>query len=295
MKAPDFSVIIPTYNRVEFLTVAVHSVLRQTHQDFEIIIVDDGSTDNTAQIISTLQDNRIKYFKKANGERAAARNYGVCKSAGAYVTFLDSDDLLKENHLEEAAKFLSHNPDVAVFHLGYDVVRNDGTIIYPWKVLPDPANYKLMEGNSLSCMGVFVRRDVAGDNRFNEDRDLTGSEDYELWVRLAARYPIRTSPVSTACLVNHDERSVLQVNPEKLSKRISLMRYYLSKDKKVMLTFGPQLKTLFGFHYLYEALHQALGAQRVASVKALVKAVVQHPAIVVNYRFLVVLKKLIWR
>jgi len=295
MKLPDFSVIIPTFNRADFVRSAVESVLQQTHINFEVLIVDDGSTDNTEEVVASICDSRVKYFKKVNGERAAARNFGVANAVGSYVTFLDSDDTLKTDHLMEAKKFREQNAEAIIFHLGYDVVRSDGTIIYPWKPLPDPVNQKLMEGNYLSCMGVFIRRDIADQNRFNEDRDLSGSEDYELWVRLAARYPIRTSPVSTACLVNHDERSVLQIDSDKLSKRISLVRQYLINDEKVKRVFGARLNVLFGFHFLYEALHNAMGGHRWCAIRALLRGIGQYPSVMFNYRFWVVLKKLFWK
>lgn len=291
---PLFSVIIPTYNRASFIQRTIHSVLQQTFSDFEIIVVDDGSTDNTEEEVASVKDARIIYYKKENAERAAARNYGIAKSTGSYITFLDSDDLLKENHLEEAVGFLKRNPNTPVFHLGYDMVKSNGEIIYLWKALPDPANEKLLEGNFLSCLGVFIERNVALSNRFNEDRDLSGSEDYELWIRLAAKYPVRTCAVSTACLVNHDERSVLNANSEKLSQRIALVREYLSADERVVKTFGHKLNVLFGFHCVYEALHQALGKHRKASVRALGQAIIRfYPQVIFHYRFWVVLKKLV--
>ena len=95
MKAcPLFSVIIPTFNRADFIGKTVESVLRQTFTDFEIIVIDDGSTDNTAEIIAPIIDERLTYHFKQHEERAAARNAGTKLARGEYVTFLDSDDLL---------------------------------------------------------------------------------------------------------------------------------------------------------------------------------------------------------
>src|SRR5258706_16379849 len=101
--APLFSVIIPTYNRAEFITRTVNSVLSQTYKSFEIIIVDDGSTDNTENILDPLlkQHSNISYLKKNNQERGAARNFGSYHAKGDYVTFLDSADILYPQHLHE--------------------------------------------------------------------------------------------------------------------------------------------------------------------------------------------------
>ena len=105
MNKPFFSIIIPTYNRANLISISIESVLKQTFTDFELIIVDDGSTDNTSEVVGNYTDNRIFYYKKVNEERGAARNYGIKKSCGEYVNFLDSDDFFDANHLEVAYNF----------------------------------------------------------------------------------------------------------------------------------------------------------------------------------------------
>ncbi len=287
------SIVVPTFNRGEHITKTIQSVLQQENRSFELIVVDDGSTDNTEEIVLSFTDSRIKYFKKSNAERAAARNYGVKRAQGDFVTFLDSDDLLKENHLSEAVHFIGRHTDVALFHLGYDVINPDGTVIYPWKALPDPVNDKLAEGNFLSCLGVFVKKEILLQYPFIEDRELSGSEDYELWIRLAARFPIRAHAVVTASLVNHETRSVLQIDSTGLMKRISLAKEYIGKDMHVRATYGSKVKKIFAYLDLYAALHLAMGKHRVMAWKALIQATLQAPSIVTNYRFLVVIKKLI--
>src|SRR5687767_1849902 len=115
-----FSIIIPTYNRASFIEKTIHSVLNQTCQDFEIIIVDDGSTDNTEDIIKKINNEKIIYLKIQNSERGFARNYGVQHSSGDYVTFLDSDDILLPHHFSnsfESIKKYNHPP---FLHLGYE-------------------------------------------------------------------------------------------------------------------------------------------------------------------------------
>jgi glycosyltransferase involved in cell wall biosynthesis len=89
---PKVSVIIPTYNRHDIITATIESVLAQTERDLEVIVVDDGSTDDTCKVVEGLQDGRVSYFYKINGGAASARNLGLSKCKGEYVTFLDSDD-----------------------------------------------------------------------------------------------------------------------------------------------------------------------------------------------------------
>jgi len=273
----------------------IQSVLAQQFDQFELLIVDDGSTDRSAEVIQSFQDRRIVYFKKENGERAAARNAGIGKAQGQYLTFLDSDDLLKENHLSMAWNCIQQDHPT-VFHLGYDVVDERGKVLYPWKRLPSPVNDKLIEGNFLSCLGVFVKREVLLEFKFNEDRLLSGSEDYELWLRLASRYPVLAFPETTALLVEHETRSVVLVDSSTLLKRIELLRSYLGKDIVFVSRYQTQLDRWNAFLNIYVALHLALLPDSAAKAfRVAMQAVRQFPAIVLEKRFWIVLKKLAFR
>jgi glycosyltransferase involved in cell wall biosynthesis len=291
--SPFFSVIIPTYNRAKFIGNTVASVQSQEFQDFEIIIVDDGSTDNTEYVIASIKDERLRYFKIPNSERAVARNTGAANARGEYVTFLDSDDMLKPDHLATAYRFIKDWRDVEVFSLGYEVVRPDKEIVQPWVQLPSPINEKLLEGNFLSCLGVFIKKDVFLENRFNEDRELSGSEDYELWLRLAAKYPIYTVPMSTAYLIQHDSRSVINFSSEKLLKRMNLLEFYVSGNSDVIRKFGDQLNVFRSYNDLYTALHLAIMRKKKMALHLALRALRQKKAVFLNYRFWVIVKKIL--
>ena len=103
---PFYSVIIPTYNRAKLISEAIKSVLEQTFKDWELIIVDDGSTDNTKETVQKFYDERIKYHYQENQERSAARNTGIDLATGDYLCFLDSDDYYLENHLQSFKKVI---------------------------------------------------------------------------------------------------------------------------------------------------------------------------------------------
>ena len=114
---PFFSVIIPSYNRASFIGIAIDSVIRQSFQDWELIIVDDGSTDDTKKVILSYHDKRITYIYQEKKERCAARNLGILNSKGAYICFLDSDDYYLRNHLESFYNEISaRNFPVAFFY-----------------------------------------------------------------------------------------------------------------------------------------------------------------------------------
>ena len=288
-----FSVIIPTYNRADLIVKSIQSVLQQTYTDFELIIVDDGSSDNTQEQVSSIHDTRIHYFKIKNSERGAARNFGVQKCKGSFTTFLDSDDQLSPIHLMEAASYLSHNSETSVFHLGYDVVNPSGKVQVRWRPLPNPVNKKLHEGNYLSCLGVFVKREVLIEFPFNEDRNLSGSEDYELWLRLSARFPIHTIPKITAQLVNHSARSVVTMDINKIIHRVDLFKKYVQAEPAVVAYLGRNIKKVFAYMDLYLALHLAMSNNPTESIKNLVHSFSSQPDVFFNKRFWVVLKKLI--
>lgn len=254
-----FSVVIPTYNRAARLIKTVNSLLSQRYTSYEIIVVDDGSTDNTSEVIDNIESNNIRYFYKNNEERAAARNFGVKKALGQYVTFLDSDDILYPHHLEVANRIIITNKYPSVFHTGYEIKDINDEIIRRINNREGDLNEQLLYGNSLSCIGVFIRKDIALKHLFNEDRNLSGSEDYELWMRLASRYKIYYSNEITAALVQHEGRSVLGFDKRILINRIELLIKYLFEDQKFLKTYGSKESVFIAHRYLYLSLHLVMG------------------------------------
>ena len=114
--APSFSVIVPSYNRADIITPTLETILQQEDADFELIVVDDGSHDNTEEVVARLRDPRIRYFRKANGERGAARNYGTRQTRGRYLNFFDSDDEMHPNHPRIVREFVAVTGEVEVLH-----------------------------------------------------------------------------------------------------------------------------------------------------------------------------------
>lgn len=115
MQKPFFSIIIPAYNLENYIAATLQSVLVQTFQDFEIIIVDDGSSDETVSIIQSFHDPRIRLVSQVNGGVSRARNAGMKKAMGAYIAFLDGDDYWYPEHLELAADFFNRHPEILAY------------------------------------------------------------------------------------------------------------------------------------------------------------------------------------
>ena len=291
-----FSIVIPTHNREKFIVKTIQSVLSQTYTNFELIIVDDGSTDNTEKVVREIEDQRIQYHQKENGERGAARNYGINKAKGDYISFLDSDDLLYTKYLEEANLFIASNNEINIFHQLFEVTNTLGKVIHS-------ANYSnnnvfkslITKGNFMACQGMFLKADFAKSNLFNEDRKLAGSEDYDLWLRISVTTNIVINPVVTSALIHHPERSVVKIDVDRLINRKELMLHYLFSNKLInsnLLKYKRALKT---GAYSYISLHIALSKQsKKTALKYLFKAINQSPMFMFKRRFFAIIKHLIF-
>lgn len=288
---PFFSVIIPTYNRADFVRSTINSLLSQSFDSFEILVIDDGSTDNTEEVISEINDSRLFYYKKGNQERAAARNFGAKRSRGRFVNFFDSDDIAYPNHLKTAYEITTQYPQYEIFHLGYDIKGVKGEILKLVNNLKNPINDQLIYGNHLSCNGVFIKKEIIVAHPFNEDRELSASEDYELWLRLSAKYTFYTINTITSSVINHDNRSVLRINVKSLLTRLEKLKHYiLANESNNKLNTSKLLAHLD----IYIALHLAMTKQnRYMAVDYLAKSIKKSPEILFTKKVLGVLKNLI--
>ncbi len=184
------SVIIPTFNRRDFLKEALESLFSQTYRDFEIIVVDDGSTDGTGEMIEKEYRN-IKYIYQENRGPSAARNRGIKEAAGEYITFLDSDDLWLKNKLEEEINFLEENPKFKICYTDEIWIRN-GKRVNPKKKHNKYSGWIFKNTLPLciiSPSSVIIHRSLFSDVGLF-DEELFVCEDYDLWLRISAKYPI---------------------------------------------------------------------------------------------------------
>lgn len=253
---PIISIIVPTYNRGHLIEKTILSLLSQTDNRYEIIIVDDGSTDNTESIIASYLSDKLFYYKKENAERAAARNFGTQKARGEYINWFDSDDLAMENHIATAISQIETEGDIAWFHLNYSIIDSSGKIIRKGNSITD-LKKSLIKGNVLSCNGVFVKKEIAIKNPFNEDRALSASEDYELWLRLISQFSCKCIDINTSFIVQHDERSVLMSDPQKLITRFEKFIQYITSNDRVAGFLGKFQSYFIMKNYLILAVDLA--------------------------------------
>lgn len=289
-----FSVIIPSYNRRDLIGETIYSVLHQSFKDFEIIVVDDGSTDNTKLYIEETFNEKVRVISIPNCERGKARNSGTAEALGAYIYFLDSDDLLYPNHLQQAFAFIESKDNPEWIFQEYEFLNKKSgktsSVTYNKQY---PIKSLVSKGNFLSCHGVFLRRDIALKHPFEENRDMAGSEDYALWLRLAARYPLFINHKVTSALVQHDARSVFNFSPEKLIIRKELMLKYVLSDDKFNQRFSDLTSELIANTYSYLALHLAMINSKKAALKYLFKSIRTSGSSIFTRRTLAILKHLI--
>ncbi len=194
---PIISVIIPAYNAEKTIKQTIQSVLKQTFTDFELIIINDGSTDSTPEIINSINDERIKVFSFANSGLACSRNRGIDLAKGEYISFLDADDLWTSNKLELQLKALQKNPEAKVAYSWVDYIDENGSFLYPGNHVSFSGNVyeQLLLTNFIeNGSNVLIKMDAI-QKVGNFDTSLIASEDWEFFLRLGRYYHFVVVPL----------------------------------------------------------------------------------------------------
>lgn len=264
MRLAKISVIIPLYNKEKCIERTVQSVLNQTYKDFELIIVDDGSTDNSLRIVQQLQDNRITIYTKPNGGVSSARNFGIEKAHGEYIIFLDADDIMLPDNLKILIELQKkYNTDIVCgnfyhFRKGQKVLtlsRKHEGIIRNIIFAEYFGSVSLRIGSTLYCMYCF--------NKHRFDEKLSRFEDMKLILEHVKIYTMAYSP--TPVLIYTCDNKGLSVSDIKNIEKD--FAFYLTFKKKSLwekLIYGQiiyftanqqALKQKYGSkYYLYKSL-----------------------------------------
>jgi glycosyltransferase involved in cell wall biosynthesis len=229
------SVIIPCYNQAHFLSEAIESVLCQSYQNFELLVVDDGSKDDTPKVASEYasQDSRVRLIGQQNRGLAGARNRGLAESQGEYVVFLDSDDRLLGEALEIGVRELASHPECAFVSGRCTFIAADGSPILrlaQGRVEGDP-HVELLRAGPILVPAVMYRRAVFGVVG-GFDESYRAAEDYALYYRVAGRFPILFHDTPVAEVRRH-EGSMTRDFPLMLRSNLGALRTQRSYVKKV--------------------------------------------------------------
>jgi GalNAc5-diNAcBac-PP-undecaprenol beta-1,3-glucosyltransferase len=285
-----FSVIIPTYNRAQLITETIDTILQQTYPHFEVIIVDDGSTDNTGQIITARygSDSRVRYFYKENEERGAARNYGMKKAKGDYAIIFDSDDWMHSNHLSVLEKNISaagKKREINFIAAKYQLREDNGKMIKGGSSGLPEGWYGLdliLKGNYFGCM-YAIKLSNPELKYFPADRAFATLEDWMFLLdnmKNDAIYLIDEITIT----VRHDQNRSVADNKRVINVRGLATRWALDN---IPLTEQRQRKLKAWSHY-FCGIHQYLDGNRKASVRESIAAIRLTG---INWKFLVLLAK----
>jgi len=278
---PKVSVIIPTYNRARYLLRALQSVLDQTFQDLEIVVVDDASTDETPQIVKALPDPRIRYFRhQTNMQEAGSRNTGVQNSVGAYIAFLDDDDVWLSQKLAMQVDLLDRKPSKigAVYSSFLKIDAESGKVLGQWNAEKrGNVSDALREDNWIGIPSTILVRRECFDRVGLFDEKVEFGLDYDMWIRIAQFYEFDylEEPLVLRSL-NHGRLSTNWTLVMK-GKESYLKKYpdFFSRDAKA---YSRHLLTL-GILYCHNG-HLRMGRE------TLLKAIRRNPAELRNYYYL---------
>jgi len=248
-----FSIIIPTYNRVKLLSRAVKSVLNQTFDSWELIIIDNYSTDGTEQLINKFNNEKIKFIKiKNNGIIAKSRNLGINESKGEFIAFLDSDDWWYNDKLEKISKELSESDFIYHNMHVYENGKKTNKKLRVRKLKEPIINDLMIKANAIINSSVVIRTKILKvSGLLDEDRSIASVEDYDLWLRIAREtnafklvpdylggYEVHSNNMS-----NFSSNSI-----EKIEEVYNRNINYLPDSKKAMATF-TKYYTIGRIHY----------------------------------------------
>ncbi len=217
---PFFSIIIPAYNRAYILPETIQSIQDQSYTNWEVIVVDDGSKDNTRELIESLslEDNRIRYVFQQNAERSAARNNGADHALGNYLMFLDSDDKYTAGHLEKLKAFITEKQEpIALFFSNLSYLHEYGIEVPEIPVMEKGKEFEYLLLQPITPSRVCIHRKILNEFRF--DPEIVIVEDLVLWVSIATKYPVFQLCENSLLYRIHEGNSV------DLSKNSYLSRY----------------------------------------------------------------------
>jgi glycosyltransferase involved in cell wall biosynthesis len=230
--APRVSVVIPAYNRARYLPAAVASVLRQSYADFELIVVDDGSTDSTPEVVRGIDDRRLRLVTNpVSLGIAGARNRGLDCARGEYVAALDSDDIAYPQRLARQVSFLDAHPDFALVGSWSSWMDEWGRALRGVKRRPvdaDDAAALLIFNSCLTQSSVMIRTATLREYRYDEA--FTMSSDFELWARLAAGgCRMASLPEVLVCQREHPSRTTREKAERVVECQLAIYRWQLER------------------------------------------------------------------
>ena len=248
------SVVIPNYNHAQFVGDAIRSVLDQDYSNFEIIVVDDGSTDDSRAVVAQF-GNRVQYIWQENQGLSAARNTGIRAAQGVYIAVLDADDLYEPGFLSALVSLLDAHPEADGVYCGYQFVDERNRLLpqREARLLPDGELYAaLLDGNFLVPESVLVRR-VCYEEVGGFDHTLTALEDWDMWLRITRDF---TLVGTDQVLIRHRILSgSMSTDPTRMHlNRLAVLEKHLGPEPDGMIDANGDTRRAYGRTYLVSCI-----------------------------------------
>jgi glycosyltransferase involved in cell wall biosynthesis len=260
---PFFSIVIPLYNKEKYIQRTLDSVLAQSFADFEVVVVDDGSTDNGTSVVRSFGDQRIRLIQQKNSGGSAARNRGIAEAKGKWISLLDADDEYKPDFLKEAWLCIEQFPQVGAVYTRFIEVKGEGKTYFPkerdgYEFLDDYCSYAMSsQGCEIWTGAITVRADIfESTGLFPVDVKVGEGEDVDMWLRIAWVAPIAHIP--RALSVYHLEASGSQWadNCGRNPCWFATYQEWLNNNR-IPEKLRPSSRMYYNLAYLRNALHYA--------------------------------------
>lgn len=276
------SIITPAYNAEAFIARTIESVMSQTHQDWELIIVNDGSTDNTANVVLNYSDPRLHYIYQDNQGLAGARNTGIRAARGKYMAFLDADDEWYPSFLERCVKEIEANPNpllAGVYTSYVHIDQNNNILFQPASpvVKPHELYAQLLEDGFFPPHVVVVKTDIMHQvGLFDTQLVGRGCEDWDLWLRISARYHLKSIPEPLARYRIYS--GSMSTNAEIMyTNRISVLSKHFGPPEGDPTIWSEEKQHVYGFAYRFAAFGYIQQGEQAKGWDFLEKAVSVYP------------------
>lgn len=261
-----FSVIIPLYNKADYIEKTIKSVLHQTFTDYELIVINDGSTDKSEAIVLELDDKRIRLYNQKNQGVSVARNLGIHKSQGKLVAFLDADDYWFPNHLEELANLYDNFSDCGIYCSRYKIKTTKSHFQIPHFKGIESSHHGVVKNYFFSNrpFRIVTSSSIAIPKEILEKTggftpDITNGQDLELWTKIAINYSVAITNTITVVYNFYIPNSLAK-------KNVNSMKLMNFEQFKTAEEQNPDLKIFLDIHrFFYAILHKTYGDKNIAN------------------------------
>lgn len=260
-----FSIVIPLYNKESTILSTVQSVLAQTYEKFELLVVDDGSTDNSLQLVSSIVDQRLRIIRKKNGGVSSARNKGIEEAKNSYIAFLDADDLWTTNHLSILCQMIQMFPDDVMYYTRYGSLEQSSNFNLEVK-RTESYLFEFLHGNVACSSTVCLNRKYLLENHLFFNEILTHGEDMDFWYRVSSNIGAVFCTAYTAIYRQGIGNQATSYLPKNLLQHYS---YTIEKKEFANIEYGKE--------YYYKIVSFLLKpCLRKVNIKLLFKLISKH-------------------